>query len=65
MCTVLDLNTLVTAFGMEKNLALFEVEGVDEAEGLGLENVTIFEEGVDGRVENSKFELVVELAPGL
>ena len=65
MCTVLDLNTFVTAFGTEKNLALFEDEGVGEDEGLELENVTVFEEGVVGGVENSKFELVVELAPGL
>jgi hypothetical protein len=60
VCTVLDLNTFVTAFGTEKNLALFEVEGVGEAEGLELENV--FEEGIDGGVEISKFELVDELA---
>ena len=65
MCTVLDLNTFVTAFGTEINLALFEVAVVGDDEGLGLANVTVFGEGVVGGVENSKFELVVELAPGL
>ncbi len=52
---------------------LLEVEGVVEGEGLKLDNVTVLEEGVAGEdfgvkdkgVENSKFELVVELAPGL
>ena len=65
MCTVLDLNTFVTAFGTEIFFALFEVEGVGEDEGPGLVNVNVFAEGVVGGVENSKFELVVELAPGL
>jgi hypothetical protein len=66
--------TFVTALGTEKNLELFEVEGVGEGEGLESDNVIVLEEGVengedfglkDEGVENSKFELVVELAPGL
>ena len=60
------------ALGTEKNL-LLEVEGVVEGEGLEFDSVTVLEEGVAGEdfgvkdegVENSKFELDVELAPGL
>ncbi len=69
----LDLKTLVTAFGTEKIFELFEVEGVGEEEALESEIVTVLDEGVGGDdlelkaegVENSKFELDVELAPGL
>jgi hypothetical protein len=71
--TILDLKNFVTAFGTRKNLDAFEVEGVGEGEALELETVTLLDEGVDGDdfelkldgVEKFKFELVVELAPGL
>ncbi len=65
---------MFTALGTEKNLELFEVEGVGEDERLESDNVIVLEEGVengedfglkDEGVQNSKFELVVELAPGL
>ena len=55
-------------------MEFFEVEGVGEGEGLESDNVIVLEEGVengedfglkDEGVENSKFELDVELAPGL
>jgi hypothetical protein len=65
VCTVLDLKTFVTALGTEKNLALFEVAGVGEGDGLEFENYAVLGVGVDGGVKNLKFELVVELAPGL
>jgi hypothetical protein len=69
----LDLKIFVTALGTEKNLALLEVEGVGEGEGRESDTVTVLEEGIAGEdfglkdegVENSKLELVVELAPGL
>ncbi len=51
--------------GTEKNLALFEVVGVVEVDGLEFEDDAVLKVGVVGGVENSKFELVVELAPGL
>jgi hypothetical protein len=70
-CTILDLKTFVTALGTGKNFELLEVEGVGEEEAL--ESEIVLDEGVDGDdfgveaegVENSKFELDVELALGL
>ena len=51
--------------GTEKNLALFEIVGVVEVDGLEIEDDAVLNVGVVGGVENSKFELFVELAPGL